>query len=86
MKRKILAFAGTILATLPLFLMTGCEEPRPVATMPKGQLVYDASVAGKLERIKFGEHVYIIRTQNYGNVGLGGICHDPDCPCESTLR
>jgi hypothetical protein len=69
--KKLLA----ILIIISLIGLTGCDEP--IAFTENGCKIYPPETAGTLRRIKFDNHIYIIRNENY----RGGICHDPDCPC-----
>ncbi len=62
----------SILALLALTL-TGCEEST--------QEQIDADVASKITEVNYKGHKYLLYKQFYGKGGIGGLTHDPDCPC-----
>lgn len=68
MKKSII----TILALLALTL-TGCVEST--------QEQIDADVASKITEVNYKGHKYLLYKQFYGKGGIGGLVHDPDCPC-----
>lgn len=68
--KAIFIFISILL--LAFCLVTGCGNDL-ISTNPD---IYPAKTAGKLTRIEFDKHIYIIRD---GGTYKGGICHDPDC-------
>lgn len=62
----------TLLALLALTL-TGCEKPT------KEQI--NADIAAHISEISYKGHQYILYRSDGVNSRIGGITHDPDCPC-----
>lgn len=62
-----------ILALLALTL-TGCEDN-------KTQEQIDADIAIDMTEFNYKGHKYLLYKRGYAKGGLGGITHDPDCPC-----
>lgn len=58
----------TLLALLALTL-TGCS--------PKS----DSDFAGHITEFNYKGHRYLRYYESYGNGAVGGITHNPDCPC-----
>lgn len=63
----------SILALLALTL-TGCEYNRT-------QEQIDAEIASNITEFNYKGHRYLLYKRNYAKGGIGGITHDPDCPC-----
>ena len=61
-------------AVLCAVCLSGCEEQ-------KTQEQIDAYVASKITEFNYKGHKYLLYKQSYGKGGVGGITHDPDCPC-----
>lgn len=66
-----------ILALLA-FTLTGCEDNR---TPEQRQKAFDADRARYIEEFNYKGHRYLLYERKYGQIGLAGITHDPDCPC-----
>lgn len=67
----------TLLALLALTLM-GCEDSR---TPEQKQRAIDNEVASEITEVNYKGHKYLLYKHGYGKGGIGGITHDPDCPC-----
>lgn len=63
----------TLLALLALTL-TGCEDNRT-------QQQLDAETASNITEFNYKGHRYIKYYDYMGQSSIGGITHDPDCPC-----
>ena len=65
----------TILAAvLCAVCLGGCEEQ-------KTQEQIDAKIASDITEFNYKWHKYLLYERCYGKGGIGGITHDPDCPC-----
>lgn len=69
MKKITLAILSLLALTL-----TGCEDNRT-------QEQIDADVASKITEVNYKGHKYLLYKQTYCKGGIGGLVHDPDCPC-----
>lgn len=63
----------TLFALIALTL-TGCESN-------KIQEQIDADMAVHITEFNYKGHKYLLYKQSYYKGGVGGITHDPDCPC-----
>lgn len=63
----------SILALLALTL-AGCDGN-------KTQQQIDAEIASNITEFNYKGHHYLLYKHNYAKGGIGGITHDPDCPC-----
>lgn len=63
----------TLLALLALTL-AGCEDNRT-------QEQIDADEAAHITEFNYKGHKYLLYKCAYAKGGIGGITHDPDCPC-----
>ena len=65
----------TILAAvLCAVCLSGCEEQ-------KMQELIDADMASHITEFSYKGHKYLLYKRGYCKGGIGGITHDPDCPC-----
>lgn len=65
----------TILAAvLCAVCLSGCEEQ-------KTQEQIDADMASHITEFNYKGHKFLLYKQRYAKGGVGGITHDPDCPC-----
>lgn len=53
--------------------MVSCEPPT--------QQQRDADMAAHITEFNYKGHKYLLYKQSYNHGGIGGITHDPDCPC-----
>lgn len=67
----------TLLALLALTL-TGCEYNR---TPEQKQQEIDANIASHITEFNYKGHHYLKYDDDNGKWSVGGITHDPDCPC-----
>lgn len=51
-----------------------CEQPMT-------QQQRDADMAAHITEFNYKGHKYLLYKLSYKNGGIGGITHDPDCPC-----
>lgn len=63
----------TLLALCAVAL-TGCEEQ-------KTQEQIDAGMASHITEFNYKGHRYLKYDSGEGKYSIGGITHDPDCPC-----
>lgn len=64
------------IAILSLLILTGCEDNKT-----KEQI--DADIASHITEFNYKGHRYLLYKRSYAKGGLGGITHDPDCPCQN---
>lgn len=65
----------TILAAvLCAVCLSGCEEQ-------KTQEQIDAYMESHITEFNYKGHKFLLYKQRYAKGGVGGITHDPDCPC-----
>lgn len=67
----------TLLALLALTL-AGCEDNR---TPEQKQQEIDANIASHITEFNSKCHHYLKYDDENGKWAVGGITHDPDCPC-----
>lgn len=67
----------TLLALLALTL-GGCEDSR---TPEQKQQAIDNVVASEITEVNYKGHKYLLYKHGYGKGGIGGLTHNPDCPC-----
>ena len=53
--------------------MVSCEPPT--------QQQRDADMAAHITEFNYNGHRYFLYKKTYNHGGIGGITHDPDCPC-----
>lgn len=71
-------YLTTILAAvLCAVCLSGCEEQ-------KTQEQIDAGIALGITEFNYKGHKYLLYKQSYGKGGVGGITHNPDCPCHKS--
>ena len=64
------------LTILALFALTGCEDNNN-----KTQQQINAEIAERITKFDYEGHKYLLYKRYYNKGGIGGIAHDPDCPC-----
>lgn len=69
MKKLTLTFLALLALTL-----TGCEDNRT-------QEQINADMAAHVSEFSYKGHQYILYRSDGVNSRIGGITHDPDCPC-----
>lgn len=52
-----------------------------VSCEPMTQQQIDADVATHITEFNYKGHRYMLYRSNYSRYAIGGITHDPDCPC-----
>lgn len=62
-----------LLLALSAVALTGCENPT--------QEQIDADISAHINEFTYKGHHYIIYRSDGVNSRIGGITHDPDCPC-----
>lgn len=61
-------------AVLCAVCMSGCDEQ-------KTQEQIDADMASHITEFNYKGHKFLLYKQMCAKCGVGGITHDPDCPC-----
>lgn len=58
-----------------LFVLTlvGCADKTP-------EQIND-EIVSDITEFEYKGHKYLLYDNKYGNCSIGGITHDPDCPC-----
>lgn len=67
----------TLLLALCAVALTGCENP-------KTQEQIDDGMASHITEFNYKGHRYLKYDSGSGKWAIGGITHDPDCPCHKT--
>ena len=67
-KTKLFIFA------LLALTLAGCRKPSTQQEM-------DAHVARHIKVFNYQGHRYLFYERQLGRGGVGGVVHDPDCPC-----
>lgn len=67
-------FITLLAAVLCVVRLSGCEEQ-------KTQEQIGTYVASNIIEFNYKGHKYLLYRQSYNKGGVGGIAHDPDCPC-----
>jgi hypothetical protein len=62
-----------------LLALAGCEN----ADAPKVTQEVGNNVPGAVYTTTINDHRYIVWEHNTGYAGMGGICHDESCPCDT---
>lgn len=73
MKKSTVALLALLVLTL-----AACEDNR---TPEQKQQEIDANIASHITEFNYKGHHYLKYDDGNGKLSVGGITHDPDCPC-----
>ena len=72
-----------ILSILSVMIITGCEDNR---IPEQKQQSLDANIAAHIIEFNYKGHRYLKYDDGKGYCSVGGITHDPNCPCHNVKQ